>query len=134
MKCASPGGSRSKRRGSVLAAVIVLLLILELAIAALLMNSTNEQGVGLDRMDTVRAFYAAEAGAQMALREITLGRDEDGDGTIGGVSDDGQAATDPAIGPARFHVTVAAGAEGAIITSEGACGNACRVMQLIVSD
>ncbi|MCC6909396.1 MAG: hypothetical protein IT430_15760 [Phycisphaerales bacterium] len=134
MKRAPLGHGQATRRGSVLAAVIVLLLILELAIASLLMNSTSEQGIGIDRLDTVRAFYAAEAGAQMALREITIGRDEDGDGTVGGVSDDGEAANDPALGLARFHVTVTAGADATIITSEGVCGNASRVMQLIVSD
>jgi len=103
-------GSRT-RRGSVLAAVIVLLLTLEIAVASLLMSATNEQGVGVDRLNTVRAFYAAEAGTQMALREIMLGTDEDGDGTIGGISDDGDPVTDPAIGPAYAHVAVAQAAE-----------------------
>ncbi len=123
-----------RRRGSVLAAVIVLLLILELAVASLLMSSTNEQGVGVDRLNTVRAFYAAEAGTQMALREIMLGTDEDGDGTIGGVSDDGDPATDPVIGPARAQVAVAQVAEETVVTSEGRCAHSVRVMQATVSD
>lgn len=122
------------RRGSVLAAVIVLLLILELALASLLMSGTNEQGVGIDRLNTVRAFYAAEAGTQMALREIMLGTDEDGDGAIGGISDDGDPDTDPVIGPASARVAVAQVTGATVVTSEGRCGQAMRVMQATVSD
>ena len=34
----------------------------------------------------MQAFYAAEAGMNMAIREMMVGRDEDGDGVIGAVS------------------------------------------------
>ncbi len=122
------------RRGSVLAAVIVLLLILEIAVASLLMSSTNEQSVGVDRLDTVRAFYAAEAGTQMALREMMLGRDEDGDGVVGGVSDDGDATTNPRFGNASVHVMVTIVAGAMVVTSDGSCGKAMRIVQATVSD
>ncbi len=123
-----------RRRGSVLAAVVVLLLILEIAIASLLMSSTNEQSVGVDRLDTVRAFYAAEAGTQMALREIMLNRDEDGDGAVGGVSNDGDQATDPHFGNSSVHVAATPVAGATVVKSYGACAAALRVMQATVSD
>jgi len=123
-----------RRHGSVLAAVIVLLLLLEIAVASLLMSCTNEQSVGVDRLNTVRAFYAAEAGIQMSLREIMLGVDEDGDGAIGGISDDDDPATDPAIGPASAQVAVAQAGEDTVVTSEGRCSPSVRVMQVTVSD
>lgn len=129
-----PSSRIGNHRGSVLAAVIVLLLLLEIAVASLMMSSTNEQSVGVDRLNTVRAFYAAEAGVQMALREIMLGVDEDGDGVIGGISDDGDAATTCAIGLASVSVTVAQVADAAVVTSEGRCAEAMRITQATVSE
>lgn len=122
----------AKRRGSVLAAVIVLLLILEIALASLLMSAAGEQGVGVDRLETLRARCAAEAGAQMALREMLVGIDEDGDGSVGGISDDGDATTDPSIGPARVRVTIEARGGQTVLTSTGRCGRAERIIQIIV--
>lgn len=58
----------------------------------------------LQRIDTQRAFYMAEAGAAMALREAWLNTDEDGDGTIGGISNDGDPSNDPTLGGASVSV------------------------------
>ena len=48
---------------------------------------------------------ATEAGLAMSLREVMVGADEDGDGTIGTISDDGNSGNDPALGTSRFAVT-----------------------------
>jgi Tfp pilus assembly protein PilX len=52
------------------------------------------------------AFYAAESGLEMALRELTRSppTDIDSDGTIGTISDNGNIADDPALATGAFHV------------------------------
>ncbi|MCB9854594.1 MAG: hypothetical protein H6818_02820 [Phycisphaerales bacterium] len=53
------------------------------------------------------AFYAAESGVEMAMRELNASpaNDFDSDGAIGTISDNGSAADDPALSTARFFVT-----------------------------
>ncbi len=127
------GAPRSRgRAGSVLAVVLVLLLVLEIAVASLLMSSTGEQGIAVDRLETVRANYAAESGTAMALRELILDADEDGDGGIGSISDDGDDQNDPALGTARLRVTVSRAGGMVTITSTGRCGHAERIVQMTV--
>lgn len=129
---AAAASPRHRRAGSVLAVVIVLLLILEIAVASLLMSGTNEQGVAVDRLETVRANYAAESGAALALRELMLNADEDGDGGIGSISDDGNDSNDPALGAAQLRATVSREGGLITITSAGRCGRAERIVQMIV--
>lgn len=124
--------TRHRRAGSVLAVVIVLLLILEIAVASLLMSGASEQSVAVDRLETVRANYAAESGMALALRELMLNADEDGDGGIGSISDDDNDSNDPALGAARLRVTVSREGGLITITSAGRCGRAERIVQMIV--
>lgn len=121
-----------RRAGSVLAVVIVLLLILEIAVASLLMSGVSEQGVAVDRLETIRANYAAESGMALALRELMLNADEDGDGGIGSISDDGNDSNDPALGAAQLRVTVSRAGGLITITSAGRSGRAERIVQMIV--
>lgn len=53
------------------------------------------------------AFYAAESGIEMAMRELNASpaNDFDSDGAIGTISDNGNAADDPALANMRFNVT-----------------------------
>jgi len=48
-------------------------------------------------------MYAAESGLEMAMREINS-TDIDSDGTIGSISDDGNAADDPQLATGAFYV------------------------------
>src|SRR2546426_11128920 len=58
----------------------------------------------LGHLNASNAFYAAESGVEFALRELKVGSDLDGDGTIGSISDDGNSANDPGLGQGTFHV------------------------------
>src|SRR5690606_27199425 len=53
------------------------------------------------------AFYAAESGIEMALRELNgaPANDFDSDGAIGTISDNGNPADDPSLATARMAVT-----------------------------
>jgi len=132
VRLAAAASPRHRRTGSVLAVVIVLLLILEIAVASLLMSGVSEQGVAVDRFETIRANYAAESGMALALRELMLNADEDGDGGIGSISDEGNDSNDPALGAARLRVTVSHEGGLITITSAGRCGRAERIVQMIV--
>jgi hypothetical protein len=68
----------------------------------------------------------------MAVRELMVSTDQDGDGTIGGISGDSIASNDPSlIGGARFSVTKS-GSSTVIITSQGRAGSARRSISLTI--
>ncbi|MFG0331090.1 MAG: hypothetical protein ACF8PN_14460 [Phycisphaerales bacterium] len=121
-----PGGRDGSRRGVVLVAVVVIFVLFNLAIVGAVMSSGVEIFVGIDRLDTVRSFYAAEGGVNMGLREMMVSADEDGDGGVGSISDDGDPRTDPAIGDASAFVTTAVVGPVTQLISEGASGAASR--------
>jgi hypothetical protein len=81
-------------------------------------------------------MYAAEAGMNMAIRELMVDRDEDGDTYTGGISHDLNDATDPYLGNARFVVIyshdVVAGET--TLTAEGRRGDARRKARAVLKD
>ncbi|MCX5691866.1 MAG: hypothetical protein NTV94_19085, partial [Planctomycetota bacterium] len=82
------------------------------------------------RIESLRAFYAAEAGINMSVRELMAGSDEDGDGTIGSISNDGNSSNNPGLsGGATFEVTIAGGLPSMVV-SNGAAGGARQVIEL----
>ena len=122
-----------RRRGTVLVAVVLLLLILEIFVAGLVAAAPRDQHLGVDRLDTVRSFYSAEAAMNMAVRELMIAADEDGDGAIGSISDDGNDATDPQLNQGSLVVSAAIVGSDTVLTSEGRSGNASRRLQATVS-
>lgn len=117
-------------RGTVLIAVIVALVILQLVTVGVVTSGARDHDLAARRAETMRAFYAAEAGMNMALRELMHAADEDGDGGVGTISDDGNDANDPAIGggSGRVHVTSAASGGMTTITSSARSGLARRAL------
>lgn len=106
-KPANPKKSKNSniRRGAVSAAALVVLVVTAVMVLGSTRTNRTEQDLTVARMQTMRAFYAAESAIQLALREITIATDEDGDGVIGGISDDNDDTNNPFIGQARVHVT-----------------------------
>ena len=115
------------RRGLVSIATIVLLLIIDLIILSMVIGGTRDHDLTVRRMETIESFYAAEAGMNMAIRELMEWSDQDGDLTVGTISDDSPVnpANDPTLGNAQFFVSVT----GDIFTSEGRSGESRRTMQ-----
>ena len=71
----------------------------------------------------------------MSIREMMLPLDDDGDGTVGTISDDGDNGNDPTLGNAQFRVTISLDdpAVGqSTLTSEGRSGNSLRRMTAVV--
>jgi len=118
-------------RGAVGIAVIASLVIVEGVIVVSVIGGSLQQDLTLQRIDTNKAFYAAEGGTAMAVREAWVAVDEDGDGSIGGISDDGNAANDPQIGGATVSVSQTTDAD---VTSLIAIGRAERARRRIELD
>ncbi len=115
--------------------VIVLLVVLNLIVLSLTLNAGHDHGLTVRRLETIKAFYAAEAGVNMAIRELMGPADEDLDGTIGTISDDSIDATDPALGTAQFVVVAALDTPfvgQTTLTSQGRCGEARRQMSTVI--
>ncbi|MBL1216076.1 MAG: hypothetical protein D8M59_01115 [Planctomycetes bacterium] len=123
-----------RSRGAVIAAVVVLLLAANIAIIGFALTVTSDQSIAVDRLDTVRAFYAAEAGVSMAVRELMLSEDEDGDGSIGSISDDGNPDNNPTLPQASVVVTVSTGGGSDVtLTSTGSAGQSRRSLEALLS-
>lgn len=71
------------RRGTALVAMLIALLLCGLIVLAIVGGMGRDQDAALARLSGVRAFYAAEAATNAAIRELATGTDEDGNGTVG---------------------------------------------------
>jgi hypothetical protein len=115
-----------QRRGTVAVAMIIVMTVVSLVIVGMVLGGARDQDLTIRRLETLGAFYAAEAGMNMALRESMLSVDEDGDGAVGSISNDGNAANDPVIGSGRVRVEVVDGADESTLISHGRAGDSQR--------
>lgn len=102
-----PRASAGARRGGVLIAFVVVLILLQAIVLAIASTNAESQRLVPMRIDAPKAYYAAEAGMNMALAEIYANSDRDADGTIGTVSNDNIAANNPAISGISFSTVPA---------------------------
>ena len=118
------------RRGTAAIAVVIMLVLLQMSVAGMVLSGGRDQDLSTRRMDTIRAFYAAEAGVNMAVREMSKSVDYDADGTIGSISNDANATNDPALGSARVFVTKVTAGATITLTARGRSGDSTRVITL----
>ncbi len=71
---------RKTRRGAVLAMVIVMLSLLQLTVISSVKGTTDDTDEAVLRVQTLRAFYASESGALIALAEDLRGNTPPGTG------------------------------------------------------
>ena len=109
--------SRPYRRAIVAVAMIIILLLINLIIVGMVVSQARDHDLTVRRQQTVEAFYAAEAGVNMSIRELMVAADEDGYGGEGSIAD-------TPLGNARFDVSKS----GTTLTSEGRSGEARRTM------
>lgn len=106
--------------------MIIVLVLLNLIIVGMVLGGARDHDLTTRRIETIQSFYAAEAGMNMAIREMMIDTDEDGDGTIGTISDDATPANDPTLGQAQVFVTLAVAGPQTTLTSQGRAGDARR--------
>lgn len=116
----------SSRRGSALVTVLIIVMLLGFTVVGVVGVGARDQDLTVRRLDTARAFYAAEAGMNMAIRELMLDIDEDGDGGVGTISDDDDPATDPSFGSASVSVSLVVTAGRSTLVSKGVSGQSRR--------
>lgn len=126
--------SSTPRRGTALLAMVVAMVIIGLIVVRIVFGGARDHDLTVKRLDTIRAFYAAEAGANMAIREWMIDDDDDGDGTIGTISDDANAVNDPTLGQAQVFVRIEFVGAGRALTSQGRSGSALREIQVVEED
>lgn len=117
--------STPRRRGAAGLSMIVLMVILQLVIVGAVVTGARDQDTTVQRVDSSRALYAAEAGTNMGVRELMANIDADGDGAIGTVSNDGNASNDPLFITANVYVS-SSNAGGQTTLTAYARSNACR--------
>lgn len=125
--------SPRQRRGIAAMALVMVLAMISLAILGMVLGGARDQDLTVSRLETLRSMYAAEGGAQMAMREVLTNTDADGDGAIGGVSDDGNASNNPSIGGATVWVDRSDSAGSATLDVKGSTSVARRNLQLNVT-
>ena len=116
------------RRGAASVAIVAALVVAGLVVVGLVLTTANEGDMVAVRADSLRAFYAADSGINMAVREMMTGQDYDGDGGIGSISNDGNAANDPLVGGARVSAGRVGSGWTAALTSAARIGSVRRTI------
>lgn len=96
--CSAHGKHSARSRGTIAIVMVLTLTLLQLGAVALVVGGAQNQDLTSIRINSIRSFYAAEGGICMGVRELMNNVDEDGDGTIGAVSDNGNTVDDPSAG------------------------------------
>jgi hypothetical protein len=125
------GSVSPNRKAAVVVAMIAILVIVDLVIIGMVISEARDHDLTVKRMQTMEAFYAAEAGMNMAIREMMVGVDEDADdpgSEAGSISADGDELNDPAFGNAQSAVTRGSAGGNTTLTSQGRSGEARREM------
>ncbi|QYU70060.1 hypothetical protein J4558_08065 [Leptolyngbya sp. 15MV] len=113
---------RLGRRGTIAIAAIAGVAMLQLCMVAVVVSGSRDHELTALRVQTMRAFYAADAAASLALRELALGQDADGDGVVGGIA----TRTLPGASSASASVL----GPGTRIRAEGRSGVARRTIEV----
>jgi hypothetical protein len=114
------------RRASILIALILVLIIVQIAVIGVVSLGSKDHSLTKLRLEASQSEYASEAGVNMALREVYDGADEDGDGTIGSIS----AKT---INGASVSVSASVSGSTTTLTSTAAAATAKRATQLTIT-
>ena len=114
------------RRATIAISMVIALVVVNLIVISIVIGGARDHDLTIHRVESIESFYAAEAGMNMAIREMMVNADEDGDGAIGTISDDATPANDPAFGQAQVLVTAAVAGPTTTLTSQGRSGQARR--------
>ena len=97
---------RYQRRGAALVAFVAALLVIGTLVLWVFELTAATSVAALGHYVSTGALYAAESGVEMSAREIGLATDFDneGTGTLGTISNNGNSADDPALATGAFYV------------------------------
>jgi hypothetical protein len=94
------------RGGVAIISFVAALLVIGTLVLWLFQITASTSLASLGHYFSTSAFYAAESGLEMAVRELSQSppTDIDSDGTIGTISDNGNDGDDPALSGGAFRV------------------------------
>ncbi len=121
----------STRRGTVLIALIIALVIVQIAVVGVAVLGAREQDLSVRRLESAKAFYAAESASNIALREIAQYADDDGDTTIGSIAS-GVLASGVSINGGKAAAAVAVSGTTYTVTASGQFGIATHAHTMTV--
>ncbi|MEY3230165.1 MAG: hypothetical protein RL689_252 [Planctomycetota bacterium] len=127
--------TNASRRGTILVGILVGLVLLASALMAVAISGRREQDLTMRRMESMRASYAEEAAAQIAVRELVSRQDDDGDFGIGSVAG-GNIASGIIVGSSRAAATAAPAGTVWTVQPMGSNGlsNRAATLSLTTSD
>lgn len=118
------------RRGTILIAVVVALVLIQLVVLGIVIAGSRQQDMTIRRLEGARAYYDTESAMSMAVREVARNADDDGDGTIGSIAGNtggmGRTFTSTDI---RALVSVARSGSSVTLTAAGSGGASARTLQ-----
>ena len=120
------------RQATIAISMVIALVVVNLIVISIVIGGARDHDLTIKRVETIQSFYAAEAGMNMAIREMMNNADEDGDGAVGTISDDGNAANDPAFGQAQVFVTASVAGPQTTLRSKGRSGDARREVETVL--
>lgn len=112
---------RCRRRGAAIAAVIVLMAMLHLVVIGSVESSSDEAQWAESRVQSSRAFHAAESGLRIVIASVLNGQATPDEGTIVSVG----------AGEVEFVEVPDGGGSGEVVL-EGRAGHARRRLSVIV--
>lgn len=121
-----PLPKRGCRRGAAAVTMLLLLVVTNLVVVGVVLRGAGDQDLTVHRLESVQSFYAAEAGVNMSIRELMRIEDEDGDGTIGSISDDQDEDNNPTVGGAAVVARCSFQNTTVEVESTGALGGSRR--------
>ena len=119
-------------KGSALIMVVLLMMVLTAYGTKFFSHSALDNETILLGYQSNRAFFAAETAIQMAYKELVDNNDNDSDGTIGTISNDGNSTNDPSIGPARYTVSSSVSGPTTTLSAAGRDSSANRTVEVDV--
>jgi hypothetical protein len=116
----------------VLIAMILALVALQIVLVGVTVLGTREQDLTVRRLESARAFYAAEGASNIAVREVAQLLDDDGDATVGSIAL-GSLTSGVTIGGSKAAASVSVLGTTYTITTSGQSGLATHSNTLSIN-
>ena len=115
-----------RRRGSALVIVMLAMLVMATFAASFVSQTATDMQGATPYWQVLSALYAAEAGLEMSLQELSNESDVDGDGTVGSIAQ--RQVGDMA--NVTTAVAVATDGDDTVLTATGKTDDTERVVEI----
>ncbi|MCX5691264.1 MAG: PA14 domain-containing protein [Planctomycetota bacterium] len=112
--------------------MILALVALQIVLVGVTVLGTREQDLSVRRLESARAFYAAEGASNIAVREVAQLLDDDGDATVGSIAL-GSLTSGVTIGGSKAAASVSVLGTTYTITTSGQSGLATHSNTLSIN-